>query len=211
MKRRRLVLHELRAHVPFTAVGALSGIVLMLVVALADVPAHVTNTAFYVCHPAHVMMSAIVTSAMFWKYKRNLPLAIILGYTGSIVLGTLSDVLLPHVGGWLMGLRMDHVEQHIGFIEEWWLVNPAALLGIAIGVLRTRTKVPHAGHVLVSTWASLFYLVTHGHVGNWLPELPAAFVVLFVAVWIPCCVSDIVFPLVFIGRAASPPGSHAHR
>lgn len=208
MKVPNLILHELRGHAPFTAIGALSGIVLMLIVVLAAAPAHITNTAFYICHPVHVMLSAIVTSAMFWRYRRNLAMAIVLGYVGSIVLGTLSDVLLPHVGGWLMGLEMDHVEQHIGFIEEWWAVNPAALLGIAIGILRSRTKVPHFGHVLVSTWASLFYLMTHGHVGNWLPVLPAAFVVLFFAVWLPCCVSDIVFPLVFVrgeGRGAAHP------
>ncbi len=208
MKTPHLLLHELRAHAPFTAVGALSGISLMLVVALAAVPERVTNAAFYVCHPAHVMLSATVTSAMFWRYRRNLPMAIVVGYVGSIVLGTLSDVLLPHAGGWLMGLEMDHVEQHIGFIEEWRLVNPAALLGIAIGILRPRTKVPHFGHVLLSTWASLFYLMTHGHVGNWLPELPFAFVVLFFAVWLPCCVSDIVFPLVFVRRAE---GNVSHR
>lgn len=197
----RLIMHELRAHAPFTAAGALSGIVLMLIVALVSAPTHITNKAFYICHPVHVMLSAIVTAAMFWRYRRNLVMAVVLGYVGSIVLGTLSDVLLPHMGGWLMGLEMDHVEQHIGFIEEWWLVNPAALLGVAIGILRSRTKVPHSGHVLVSTWASLFYLMTHGHVVNWLPVLPVAFVVLFFAVWLPCCVSDIVFPLVFVREA----------
>jgi hypothetical protein len=30
------------------------------------------------------------------------------------------------------------------------------------------------------------------------------FIVLFLAVWLPCCVSDIVFPLLFVG----PDGKH---
>jgi len=197
---RRPIIHELRDHAPFTALGALSGIVLLLVVVLGHVPTKVSNAAFCVFHPGHVFLSAMVTAAMFWRYRRNVVLTVIIGYVGSIAIGTTSDILLPHLGGWLIGVRMDHVHQHLGFIEEWWLVNPAALLGIAAGMWQGRTKVPHFGHVLLSTWASLFYLVAHGHVENWLPKLPLAFIVLFVAVWLPCCLSDILFPLAFVGR-----------
>ncbi len=31
---------------------------------------------------------------------------------------------------------------HLGFIEKWWLVNPLALLGIAVARLRPKTKFP---------------------------------------------------------------------
>jgi hypothetical protein len=67
---------------------------------------------------------------------------------------------------------------------------------VAIGLLAPGTRPPHAGHALVSTWASLFYLTAYG-VTDWLPLLPLVLVVLFFAVWIPCCTSDIVFPLLF--------------
>ena len=30
------------------------------------------------------------------------------------------------------------------------------------------------------------------------------FLVLFIAVWVPCCVSDIVFPMLFIGKSGIP-------
>jgi len=87
---------------------------------------------------------------------------------------------------------------HLGFIEDWYVVNPAALLGIIIAYLWPRTKFPHAGHVLVSTWASSFHVLMNTHRELSLMMLVGAFVVLFIAVWLPCCISDIVFPLLFV-------------
>jgi hypothetical protein len=87
---------------------------------------------------------------------------------------------------------------HLGFIEEWWLVNPLAFLGIAIAYYNPATKFPHAGHVLLSTWASLFHIIMAvGETIDWLSYV-VIFVFLFVSVWIPCCISDIVFPLLFV-------------
>jgi len=87
---------------------------------------------------------------------------------------------------------------HLGFIEEWYLVNPAAFLGIIIAFFLPHTKLPHMGHILISTWASSSYLLM-----NLQSEMRAVaaigiFATLFVAVWAPCCVSDIVFPLLFV-------------
>ena len=191
------IVRELKSHAPFTALGALTGIALMTALLLAEVPRNVSGALFSVFHPAHVLLSAVVTAGLYWRYKRNLLPAVIIGYVGSVGIGTLSDILLPHLGGWLVGAGMERL--HVGFIEEWWLVNPLALAGVAIGILWPRTRVPHGGHVLLSTWASLFYLTAHARFGNWLPVLPLLFVVLFVAVWVPCCLSDIVFPLIFVG------------
>ena len=118
------------------------------------------------------------------------------GYVGSIGIATLSDSLIPYSGEWL--LRLPHLQAHIGFIDEWWLVNPAAILGVAIGYFWPRTKFPHAGHVLLSTWASLFHVMMA--LGNGLAAIKyiGIFVFLFLSVWIPCCLSDIIFPLLFV-------------
>jgi hypothetical protein len=88
---------------------------------------------------------------------------------------------------------------HLGFIEDWYLVNPAALLGIIIAYFRPRTRFPHAGHVLISTWASSFHVLMNTHREITIVMLLGIFVVLFIAVWLPCCISDIVFPLLFVG------------
>ena len=86
---------------------------------------------------------------------------------------------------------------HLGFIEDWYLVNPAALLGIIIAYLWPKTKFPHAGHVLISTWASSFHVLMNTQRELSLVMLMGVFIVLFLAVWLPCCISDIVFPLLF--------------
>lgn len=87
---------------------------------------------------------------------------------------------------------------HIGFIEDWYIVNPAALLGIAIAYLLPRTKFPHAGHILISTWASSSHILMNTTEPITAMLLFGMFIVLFIAVWLPCCVSDIVFPLLFV-------------
>ena len=99
---------------------------------------------------------------------------------------------------------------HLGFIEDWYLVNPAALLGILIAYFRPRTRFPHAGHVLISTWASSFHVLMNTHRELTPVMLIGVFVVLFIAVWLPCCISDIVFPLLFVGSDCDLPCGHHH-
>jgi hypothetical protein len=75
-----------------------------------------------------------------------------------------------------------------------------AMIGIAIAYFRPATKFPHAGHVLLSTWASLFHIIMAlgGTITmSWILLL-IVLLFLFLAVWIPCCTSDIVFLLLFV-------------
>ena len=99
---------------------------------------------------------------------------------------------------------------HLGFIEDWYLVNPAALLGILIAYFRPRTRFPHAAHVLISTWASSFHVLMNTHREPTTVMFLGIFVVLFIAVWLPCCISDIVFPLLFVGSDCDLPHGHHH-
>jgi hypothetical protein len=196
----RRILHELKNHAPFTLLGALTGVVLLTVVVLLRMPHEQLHAFFESLHAVHVLLSAIVTAAMYRRYRKSLLACVIVGFVGSVGIGTLSDIVLPFLGGKLMGAEMHPI--HVGFIEHWWLINPVALLGVAIGISWPKTKVPHFGHVLLSTWASVLYLPAYGE-ANWLTLLPVVAAVLFVAVWLPCCVSDIVFPLLFVGKSAA--------
>jgi len=196
----RRIVKELRTHAPYTALGALSGIIIMTIIAYGNVPSQVSYIVFYTLHPIHVVLSALATTAMYARYKRcKLWLALLIGWTGSIGIATISDAVIPFLGGNLLGVRM---EFHIPFIEKWW-INLLALVGIAIGYRKQTTRIPHFGHVLLSTWASLFYFTAFG-IADWVPLLPFIFLFLFLAVWIPCCTSDIVYPLLFVGRAEEP-------
>ncbi|MHC4221007.1 MAG: hypothetical protein ACYST9_01185 [Planctomycetota bacterium] len=211
------ILVELKDHAPFTIFGAVMGAVFMLIFRnFGDLTGHRLFTIF---HPLHVVLSAMVTASMLKIHyvKRNLLRIIIIGYLGSVGIATASDIVIPHIGSCLLGLDVpSHAQTHhrhdlehndnehcekkiyLGFIEEWYIVNPAAFLGIAIAMFLPRTKFPHAGHVLVSTWASASYLMMSVESQMSIAGAIIIFVTLFIAVWLPCCISDIVFPLLFV-------------
>jgi len=197
---------ELRQHVPFTVFGAVTGII--VIVFFQKLSQNVSYNIFYLLHPIHVVLSAFVTASMYElhecgrigskciKGKCNFWILFIIGYIGSIGIATLSDSIIPYLGETLLGMPNRGI--HIGFIEKWWLVNPLAILGVVIAYFKPTTKFPHAGHVLLSTWASLFHIImAMGQSLSWFSYI-IIFLFLFLAVWIPCCVSDIVFPLLFV-------------
>ncbi|MBN1384845.1 MAG: hypothetical protein JW983_08195 [Elusimicrobia bacterium] len=197
---------ELKHHAPFTIFGAITGIIIMIF--FQKLPHKVSYNIFYVLHPIHVVLSALVTASMYGLHeckcitgkclrgKCNLWILLLIGYAGSVGIATISDSLIPYFGEFL--LNMPKREIHIGFIEEWWLINPLAVIGVAIAYFKPSTKIPHSGHVLLSTWASLFHIImARGEELSWVSYI-VVFFFLFVAVWLPCCISDIVFPLLFV-------------
>lgn len=192
----RNIRRELKAHAPFTAFGSLTGIIIIAIIVYAEFPRSLSTTLFWGFHPLHVVLSALVTAGMYRLHsKSSLWATALVGYFGSIGIATLSDCLIPYLGESLLGLPNRGF--HLGFIEKWWLVNPLAFVGIAIAYLWPKTKFPHAGHVLLSTWASLFHITMA--LGENVDVLTVGFIAifLFLAVWVPCCTSDIVFPLLF--------------
>jgi hypothetical protein len=191
-----VIAKELRIHAPFTAFGTLTGIVIMAVIIQIRLPNETSSALFWMFHPLHVMLSALVTAAMFRIHSNpHLFRTLLIGYFGSVGIATFSDCIIPYVGEFLLNLPNRGL--HLGFIEKWWLVNPLALVGIALAYVLPRTRVSHAMHVLLSTWASLFHITMA--LGTEISFSTAILVAvfLFLAVWVPCCTSDIVFPLLF--------------
>ena len=201
---RQQIVKELRDHAPFTIFGVLTGIIIMIF--LQKIPSKLSYNIFYILHPIHIILSALVTASMYklhkcgrMRRKCNIWVLLLIGYVGSIGIATVSDSLIPYLGEVL--LRMPNRGIHIGFIEKWWLINPLAILGVAIAYFSPTTKFPHAGHVLLSTWASLFHIIMAiGQSLNWFSYI-IIFLFLFLAVWLPCCISDIVFQLLFVSPA----------
>jgi len=201
MIRGKLIIKELMRHAPFAAFGAATGIIIMLIIVFGNfLPqiSPISQNVFYVLHPTHVMLSALVTTALYRRYRKsNIWLAILIGYIGSIGIATISDSIIPYLGEMLLDLPNRGI--HIGFIEKPLLTNPAAFLGIAIGCWKQTTRFPHSGHVLISTWASLFHIIMAlGLTIGWI-QVIVVLLFLFLGVWFPCCLSDIIFPLLFVG------------
>ena len=211
---RHEIWHELIHHIPFTATGAVFGVIAMVAVTLAHTPQHISQVLFFTFHPLHVIFSALVTTAMYRRFGRHrLWLVIVIGYLGSVGIATISDAFIPYLEGKTLSISMTFSVPFLStaivpyfHLPEWLLVNAAAAIGIGLGLLGRQTRLPHMTHVLLSTWASLFGFTAFG-TADWLPLLPVIFIFLFLAVWLPCCFSDIVFPLLFSGGRAP---AHAH-
>jgi len=225
--RLKQVLAELKAHSPFTLFGALTGIAMMLI--FKGISHEASYRLFYIFHPMHVVLSAMVTTSLFRLHEKTKGFLIVLivGYVGSIGTATLSDSILPYFGEEIMGVAIptesavhshgDHPaspdgyaeagaehkaeekkELHLGFIEEWKIVNPSALLGILIGYFLPRTKLPHASHILISTWASAAHIMMNTDQPLTATVIAVIIFILFISVWLPCCFSDIVFPMLLV-------------
>ena len=92
----RRIADELKEHAPFTALGAVTGIIIMVVVVWVNVTPEVSSNIFYILHPVHVLLSALVTTAVYMKYRKGKVWEVILiGYIGAVGIATVSDSLIP--------------------------------------------------------------------------------------------------------------------
>jgi len=110
------ILVELKAHAPFTVVGALTGVALMVVLVVTGAPRSISEMFFWGLHPLHVLLSALVTAGMYQLHSRGgLWSTVAVGYVGSIGIATLSDSIIPYLGEILLSLPNRGI--HLGFIE----------------------------------------------------------------------------------------------
>ena len=185
---------ELKKHIPFTLIATLIAVILVVIIYQKNIL--IPESFFYVIHPLHLFISAIVSAAIFYKYKNNLAQAFLIGITGAIIIGSLSDIIFPYLGGILFQLKTSF---HLSLIEKPILILSTASIGSIAGILTKFTKIPHFFHVFLSVFASLFYLLAFSTSLN-LIHFIATFFIVFIAVLVPCCISDIIFPLLFIKK-----------
>jgi hypothetical protein len=211
----RLVVVEFAHHLPYTIVSsliAMAGVWWFGTQQASGVETHLVEPSralFHMFHPLHICLSAIATTSLFWRHSRRLARTLVVGALGTIVPCGLSDYFFPYWGGLLLG---QSVELHVCVVDHPLLFFPYLTLGLLGGFLAeermTGSSVfSHAAHIFVSSVASLLYLISVGLTG-WMTDVHLifpVFLIIVVAVWIPCCISDIVIP------AASVPSSAHHR
>jgi len=198
----KAVLSELKRHMPFTLSGAAFGIIFMIL--FRNISHETAHELFFVFHPLHVLLSALVTASIYTLHtcpregsrRCNLPILLAIGFVGSVGIATLSDSLIPYIAEVLLDMPFRH--HHIGIVEKWWLVSGVAVVGVVLAYFNPTTKFPHAGHVLISTWASLFHILMAKGAEISILAYAGIFTFLFLAVWLPCCISDIAFPMFFV-------------
>jgi hypothetical protein len=193
-KRSATIFRELKHHLPFTLTASLAaGILVAIFYSFGQVP---SKELFEIAHPAHVLVSAIATSAIYWKYKKSALKTILVGASGAILVGSLSDVVFPFLAGNLFSL---HTHFHLPIIENPLLILSVAFFGAILGAYSNLFRASHMLHVFLSIFASLFYLLAFSIEMSAIAILMISGLV-FLTVYIPCCISDIVFPLFFIKK-----------
>lgn len=193
--RTKEILHEVKHHLPFTAFATIIAIILVVLLQYLF-QKQISENLFEIFHPLHIVASSIVTAGIFYKYKQKLISALLVGMAGSIIIGSLSDIILPWLGGSLLGLGTSF---HLLLIEKPALILLSALIGSSIGISTKITKMPHFIHVFLSVFASLFYLLAFSQIFNTFYFI-GAFLIVLIAVIIPCCMSDMLFPFFFLGE-----------
>ncbi|MCM8777821.1 MAG: hypothetical protein NC905_06130 [Candidatus Omnitrophica bacterium] len=197
---------ELRHHLPFSTLSVSAGLIIVGVftiiaeiLGVSDV-SYYSKKLFHIFHPVHLLFSAIATTAMFWQNERKFFKAAVIGFVGSVGICGISDIIIPYISGLLLGA---HMHLHICVIEHSYLILPFVFLGVIIGFLAPGTLekqegviFSHSIHVMVSAVASILYLVSFG-VTDWIESIGIVLIYMVLAVVIPCCTSDIIFPLLF--------------
>jgi len=194
---------ELAFHAPFTALGLALGLSLLQLFVASSPPPEAYEGAFHALHPLHMLLSAMATAALFYRHRPRGAEAVAVGIAGSVPICSISDAVLPYVGGTLMGL--EGLELHVCLIQHPHVALAPALVGslLGVGALRLTESpdlIPHGGHVLTSTLASLLYLAAFSPEPSTLLSahlLPASLTV-FVAVLAPCVTSDVAFPVALL-------------
>lgn len=206
------VLTELKDHLPYSIFSVATG---MIILGLLTFGAEIIGSRsiadpsrglFHIFHPIHLLFSATATTAMFWRHEKRFLKAVIIGFIGAVGICGISDILIPFIAGFLLGVKM-HL--HICIIEHPGLIFPFVLTGIFVGFIvpdttQKSTIFSHAAHVFVSSMASILYLIGFG-LTEWIHLAGVVFVYMLLAVIIPCCTSDIIFPLLLTKKIKGDP------
>lgn len=197
---------ELLCHFPYAIFSvAISMIALSLLAFLAPgavASAKMTSKLFHNFHFLHILFAATGTMLTFARYSKNYALGMLVGTLVPAIFCTLSDALIPFLGGYLMGLDMHF---HWCYISHLDTVVPFLLIGAINGLVMSSHTASHQLfyslgfhfiHIFISSMASILYLVGFGF-ASWAHHMGFVFIFLVFAVLIPCTLSDIVVPMMF--------------
>jgi hypothetical protein len=200
------VIDELVCHFPYAIFSlSISFIVLTMISALAvnSVSSASYYALFHTFHYLHIVFAGVGTVITFFRFSRNFARGIVVSFLSPIVFCVLSDVIMPYLGGTAVGITM---KLHICFYHEFTNIGVFLLAGILTGFAliyhgshtqssKFFARWAHFWHILLSSLASMFYMVASGF-EMWMPHIGVAFVILVVGVVVPCTLSDVIVPVV---------------
>lgn len=197
---------ELVCHIPYAGFSLALGFTILSLLNFVAGPAashEGYHVLFHSFHYLHIILAVVGTTVTFFRYSRAVITGVVIALIVPTIFCVLSDVILPTLAGKLLGV---HMHMHICFMNLHDSLNMLAFafIGLLCGLallkhkesLKTFSICSHFLHILVSSMASLFYMVGHGF-ETWYHSMGILFLFLFVAVVVPCTLSDVVVPLYF--------------
>jgi len=188
---------ELSTHWKFTAGAVVISGIIIAVLKLTLFPEATPETegifeGFFI---SHLFFAALTPASLLAKYKRALWLGVFVAVLTSSITCTLSDIVLPYLGGIALGYDMHF---HICIIEEpltaWSFIIGGALLGFLLSSsLRKLSRFTHGLHILLSSTAAGMYLITYGVEVISIKAL-IFLPILIISVLVPCVMNDIGVP-----------------
>ncbi|MCI0446032.1 hypothetical protein L0152_22805, partial [bacterium] len=161
-----IFIDELSTHWRFTAGAVIGAALVIAVLKLAFFPqaAPETENLFEGFFISHLFFAALTPASLLSKYKSALWLGLLVAVVSSAVTCSLSDIVLPYLGGLLLGYDMHF---HVCIIEEpalsWSFITAGALLGYGLSQsVRRLSRFTHGLHILLSSTAAGMYLITYG-------------------------------------------------
>lgn len=157
---------------------------------------------FHNFHFLHLLFSGTSTMLMFRRYSKKLLSGFLVAFFVPVFFCTLSDALIPFLGGYCINLP---IKFHWCFISHLEIVLPFLLVGIINGFVMSNHKPSkqvfysvgfHFWHIFISAMASILYLISFGF-HDWWTKLGFVFVYIIIAVVVPCSLADVIVPMTF--------------
>lgn len=198
-----IIYAEILHHLPYAIISIALG---LIIISLLDSSvAYTREGSFNLFHTFHFLHLIFATSGSiitFLRFSKNVTQAVIISMISSIVFCTLSDIILPYISALILGMS---IHLHICLKSELHNVIPFLLIGVFNGLVLSKhssevmeiySMRSHFAHILISSLASLFYLVSEG-MCDWYHQMGLIFLMQIIAVLIPCTFADLIVPLFF--------------
>ncbi|MEX0939821.1 MAG: hypothetical protein WDZ41_00500 [Candidatus Babeliales bacterium] len=204
------LIEELICHLPYAIFSVAVGLIIlsfMTVFGLSNVDQNHSHCGglhalFHSFHFLHIVFATSGSIVMFSRFSNNIVKGFVVSLASALFFCTLSDIILPYLAGRILGVSMHF---HICLVSEINNVIPFLGIGLLNGLVMSKHKssvkgffsiLIHFSHILTSSLASLFYIIAEGYT-NWYQNMGLLFILLVIAVVIPCTFADVIVPVFF--------------
>jgi len=198
---------EFLCHFPYAVISIALGIIILTFIstfAQQTVALGAYWNLFHSFHYLHIIFAGAGTVLTFFQFSKNIVKGLIVSIVSPTIFCIISDIIIPYIGGLMVGVPM---QLHICFYHELLNIAIFLFIGIATGFVLSLhqrhtdsssffARWSHFMHILLSSMASMFYMVANGFI-DWMPQVGLVFIILMVAVVLPCTFSDVIVPISF--------------